>query len=109
MATFKYFHGETELKAPYGMLFREFEAQFPGVKGRKYDGYHFLVANPASETPVFDQAKQKWLRTVMPVERVIEYKSNPSKHKCDDRCVHATGRVMKCECSCGGANHGKGH
>jgi hypothetical protein len=30
------------------------------------------------------------------------------KHKCDDRCINATGRVMKCECSCGGKNHGKG-
>lgn len=41
--------------------------------------------------------------------RVIEYKPRPSKHECDDRCIHATGRVMKCECSCGGKNHGKGH
>lgn len=40
--------------------------------------------------------------------RKIEYKANPSKHVCDDRCVNATGRVMKCECSCGGKNHGKG-
>jgi hypothetical protein len=27
-------------------------------------------------------------------------------HKCDARCVHARG--ANCECSCGGANHGKG-
>lgn len=27
-----------------------------------------------------------------------------SNHKCDSRCTTARGR--KCECSCGGANHG---
>ena len=42
------------------------------------------------------------------VERSIRYKSNPSKHECDARCINATGRVMNCECSCGGKNHGKG-
>ena len=41
--------------------------------------------------------------------RYIEYKRNPSKHICDSRCLNATGKVMKCECSCGGKNHGKGH
>lgn len=46
-----------------------------------------------------------WLRA----SRKVEMKSNPSRHKCDDRCVYATGRIMKCECSCGGSNHGKGN
>lgn len=40
--------------------------------------------------------------------RAIEYKSFPSKHVCDARCTGATGRTMKCECSCGGKNHGRG-
>ena len=48
--------------------------------------------------------EQGWTRAT----RVVELKSNPSRHKCDDRCLHATGRTMKCECSCGGKNHGKG-
>lgn len=38
--------------------------------------------------------------------RSIEFKANPSLHKCDARCEHAKG--FKCECSCGGKNHGKG-
>lgn len=42
------------------------------------------------------------------VERSIEYKSNPSRHECDARCVNATGLIMKCECACGGKNHGRG-
>jgi hypothetical protein len=44
-----------------------------------------------------------------PVTRRIEYKSYPSKHECDARCMFASGKVMKCECACGGRNHGKGH
>ena len=40
--------------------------------------------------------------------RYIEMKSMPSRHECDSRCLNATGRIMKCECSCGGKNHGKG-
>jgi hypothetical protein len=43
------------------------------------------------------------------VTRTVEMKSSPSRHVCDDRCMNATGRVMKCECSCGGENHGKGN
>ena len=42
-----------------------------------------------------------------PVTRKIEYKSNPSLHECDARCMN--GRCNgKCECRCGGVNHGKG-
>lgn len=29
------------------------------------------------------------------------------EHKCDSRCTSATG--PKCDCSCGGANHGADH
>lgn len=45
-----------------------------------------------------------WLRCT----RVVERKSNPSLHACDARCIGATGKIMRCECSCGGKNHGKG-
>jgi hypothetical protein len=41
------------------------------------------------------------------VERAIERKHFPSNHKCDARCLNATG--FKCECSCGGKNHGAGN
>ena len=41
------------------------------------------------------------------VERAIERKSTPPNHKCDARCLNATG--FKCECSCGGKNHGAGN
>ena len=40
--------------------------------------------------------------------RKIEYKKFAIKHECDARCMNATGRTMKCECACGGKNHGRG-
>lgn len=45
--------------------------------------------------------------TKLRAARKIEFKAFPSRHECDARCTHATGRIMKCECSCGGKNHGK--
>jgi len=41
-------------------------------------------------------------------QRMIEYKRMPSRHECDARCLNAVGRIMRCECSCGGKNHGRG-
>lgn len=38
--------------------------------------------------------------------RRVEYKSNPSKHECNAKCMGASGKSMKRECSCGGKNHG---
>lgn len=52
----------------------------------------------------YDYEAKTWVK----VTRQIEMKSAPSNHECDDRCMNATGRTMKCECSCGGRNHGKG-
>lgn len=40
--------------------------------------------------------------------RKVEYKSYPMRHACDVRCFNASGKNMKCECSCGGKNHGRG-
>jgi hypothetical protein len=69
-----------------------------------------LVSNKAD----YDQGSSKmpriwtqetgWLRAT----RKVEYKKFASKHECDARCINATGLIMKCECSCGGKNHGKG-
>lgn len=53
----------------------------------------------------FDHATGQWVQC----NRTVEFKGNPSRHECDDRCIGATGRTMRCECSCGGKNHGKGH
>lgn len=40
----------------------------------------------------------------VPVSRAISFKVDGSNHKCDARCLNATGH--NCECSCGGKNHG---
>jgi len=61
-----------------------------------------------SKADLFFVAGQGW-QGYTAVERTVEYKSNPSRHECDARCMHATGRVMKCECACGGKNHGRGN
>lgn len=71
----------------------EFQKLFPGVKGT---GDHY-VRNVATVDG-----------KVVPVTRHIWYVSqNPSLHKCDSRCLHGKcgGR---CECQCGGVNHGRG-
>lgn len=108
MATVKHFNGETELARVTGMGNAEFAKRFPGVKGRRYDGYAMLVGNPAGHLSAFVPG-QGWNHgPVMPVQREIIFKSNPSKHDCDARCFNATGRTMQCECSCGGKNHGRG-
>lgn len=102
-----HFNGETELTRISGMANAEFAKRFPGMKGRKFDGYAMLVGTPAGHASVF-VAGEGWNHgPVLPVERVITFKSNPSNHICDARCMNATGRTMQCECSCGGKNHGR--
>lgn len=108
MAKVIYFNGETELTGVTSIPNAEFAKRFPGVKGRRDDGYHMLVGNLVGFVATFDRALSKWRDDYRPVERIIIYKSNPSKHVCDARCVNATGRTMNCECSCGGKNHGRG-
>lgn len=87
MANTKYFNGEIELKGVHQV-------------GRK------LFGTPVDFTPVW--TGNGWDRGLVAVERTVDYKANPSKHECDARCFNATGRTMKCECSCGGKNHGRG-
>jgi hypothetical protein len=108
MATMKYFSGDIELKDIFGLANKDFDTRFPGARGFRYDGYAKLVGHPVDETPVYDRSAARWVRTTLPVDRRVSYKSNPSRHECDARCVNATGRTMQCECSCGGKNHGKG-
>lgn len=108
MAKVLYFNGETELTALQPMKNAEFSKRFPGVNGRRYDGFSMKVGRVASEKPVYVQG-QGWTETLLPVERIINFKSNPSRHECDARCMNATGRTMNCECSCGGKNHGRGN
>lgn len=89
MANIKYFNGDRELKGVF------------------YQG-RVAFGTPVDFTPYWIEAEKRWERGTVPAERVVEFKSNPSRHECDARCLNATGRVMKCECSCGGKNHGRG-
>ncbi|WP_258570025.1 hypothetical protein [Burkholderia sp. MBR-1] len=96
MATIKYFHEDRELTSITSMPNREFAARFPGVKGRRYDSFNMTVGWCA--------ATHAWL----PVDRQIVYQDQPSRHACDARCLNANGKIMRCECACGGRNHGLG-
>ncbi len=85
--TTKHYNGSSELSGVH-------------EKGGRLFGY-------VSKSDLHFVAGQGW-KGYVPVERTIEYKANPSRHECDARCLNATGRMMKCECSCGGKNHGRG-
>lgn len=100
MAAFKYFsdtaEGTIEVRHPFGLDNAKFAAQFPGVKGLRFDGYTMRVGYPLTGTG-----------GPLPITRQIEYKAWPSKHECNAKCLggKATGT---CECQCGGKNHGRG-
>lgn len=107
--TTKYFCGDIELHHIRGMLNETFAMKFPSAEGIRYDYYSKMVGFDKTVEPFFMDADHGWNRgPTYPVDRVVQYKSNPSLHACDNRCLNATGRIMKCECSCGGKNHGKG-
>jgi hypothetical protein len=101
LANFRHFadiNGETFELVGYvlGMDNAKFAAAFPGIKGKRLDGFSMQTMRAADGRE-------------LPVTRSIQMTAAPSKHVCDDRCLHATGKIMKCECACGGKNHGKGH
>jgi len=94
MAHIKAFHGTTEL-VRFSMSVTEFKKMFPGVMGLNAGWWG-----------------EKWVgRTpdghLLPVERLITYKSQPSRHECNAKCMN--GKINgTCECKCGGKNHGAG-
>jgi hypothetical protein len=100
VANFKYYsdiNGDAiELKATYGMDNKEFAAKFPGVKGFRYDGYTMWVGYPLQGTG-----------GPLPITRKIEFKSFPSRHECNAKCLNGKQNGI-CECQCGGKNHGRG-
>lgn len=71
------------------------------------DSCNKMVGEPIGYEPVYIQG-EGWKHNYLPANRIVNLKSNPSRHECDARCINATGKIMKCECSCGGKNHGKG-
>jgi hypothetical protein len=95
---FSDFDGETrELRAITQMGNKEFAARFPGVKGMRADGYTMWVGHVTTGPDL----------GLLPVTRKIEYKSFPSRHECNAKCMG--GKVNgTCECKCGGKNHGAG-
>jgi hypothetical protein len=94
MAKVRYFSGTQEL----GSVHSEATSRFLAIGGIKskhnaFDSFSRMVGRPIDGPDA-----------ILPVTRKIFFKSNPSLHKCDARCMGATGH--DCECSCGGKNHG---
>jgi hypothetical protein len=88
-------NGAIELTYATSMPNAEFRAKFPGVKGIRYDGYTMWVGRNSTGADY------------LPVTRKIEYKSFPSKHVCNSKCLNGKHNGT-CECQCGGKNHGAG-
>jgi len=95
--TMKYYSGQTEVKNIFPLKVSRFAA-IGGERSKhnRYDSFSRIVGHPVSGPDA-----------ILPITRSIQYKSNPSLHKCDARCMNATGHI--CECSCGGLNHGAGN
>jgi len=93
MMTVKYFSGTDELTGIHTLKRAQADRAWPALKVKRQDSFSSLIGHPLSGPDA-----------IYPVTRIIEYKRNPSKHKCDARCTHAKGR--QCECSCGGQFHG---
>lgn len=91
MATFKYFNGDIQLTSVMAIANAKFD-ELGGVKSKhnRFDSFQRMAGKSDG--------------VLMPVTRMIEYKSRPSLHKCDARCQNSKGHV--CECSCGGKYHG---
>lgn len=98
MATIKYFSDITgqavELKSISSMDNAAFRSRWPSIKGFRFDGYQMQVGRDESGV-------------LLPVTRKIEFKSQPSLHECNDKCLNGK-HNGKCECRCGGKNHGAG-
>lgn len=97
-STFKYFSdidgSSVELTDVRAMNNAWFARVYAGVKAIKFDGFQKLAGKSEDGR-------------MLPVTRKIEYKANPSLHECDARCMSGK-HTGKCECRCGGKNHGAG-
>jgi len=102
MANMKYFSGTEEVFSPQPMRNPKFAELFGNVKAKRVDSFSMLVGY-ARNTDSRDVVRGNGAK---PITRVIEFKRNPSLHKCDARCRNAKGH--SCECSCGGQYHGAG-
>jgi hypothetical protein len=109
MAQIRYFHDDPagatiELNRPRGMERKQADKLWPGAAFKRWDGFSVWIGGSAA--PVWNGSS--WDDQPLPVTRMVTFKSRPSLHQCDARCMHASGRTMNCECQCGGKNHGRG-
>ena len=96
-ATAKYFsdiEGTVELSDIQPMDNAEFAKRFGEVKALRCGSFSKIVGRAADGR-------------LLPATRRIFYKSRPSLHVCNAKCMGGKPNGT-CECSCGGKNHGAG-
>jgi hypothetical protein len=96
MATVKNFYRDQELKNVWAMPNEKFAALFPGERGMRCDSFSKWAGYPLAG-----------FGGPLPVQRKITYKSFPSRHECNSKCLNGR-HDGACECSCQGVNHGLG-
>jgi hypothetical protein len=112
--SFSDWNGET-VELGYGyipMSNADFARLFPGVKGVRCDGFTMYAGtvNAHGKGGSKDRYTGEWTvgaGGIYPVTRRIEYKSRPSLHECNAKCLGGKHNGT-CECRCGGKNHGAG-
>jgi len=87
--------GAVLLEAVHGMCNKLFAEKFPGIKGLRDDTFSKWVGYSTKD------------KRILPATRKIEYKTKPSLHECNAKCLNGRHNGI-CECRCGGENHGKG-
>ena len=94
MKNFSDYTGEpVELRSLTMISNKAFQETFAGVKGRRCDSYTMWVGHDSNGV-------------MLPVTRMITYKSQPSLHECNAKCMNGKCNGT-CECRCGGKNHGR--
>jgi hypothetical protein len=102
--SFSDWNGQT-VELGYGyiqMRNAEFTTRFPGVKGFRCDGFCMYVGTVHKSGRAGPNGEN-----LLPVTRRIKYKSSPSLHACNAKCMGGRSNGA-CECRCGGKNHGCG-
>lgn len=95
MENIKYFNGNIELRNVFPVDSQAFEQMGGrGCTGGLFDGFECMAGYPAGTTTADPK----------PVTRAVRFRATKRPHKCDARCMGATGQL--CECACGGRNHG---
>jgi hypothetical protein len=101
-STVKHFSGDAELKH-VTTLDNRIAAQMGIVGARRADSFSVWIGWDAAGAG----RPLRGYEGALPMTRRIFYKSRPSLHECNAKCLNGR-HDGACECRCGGKNHGLG-